>query len=370
MRKRLSRVLKNRIFIFILGGLILGSAGVLAATYFPSSDVTYDNSSSGLSSTDVQGAIDELYNECFPPEPPTAGNQILDKVEVVNNGDGLYKDEYEDGRYLYKGKNPNNYIKLSNAMYRIVSIESDGTIKVVKEDSVVKMAYDLVNNNRYNASGYCNSSEHGCNIWGSNRTMLNSAGENINYMVRSHGDEQAYPLPNNEASLNTYLNTTFYYSIPEPTKSKIAKHYFNVGITVSGSEDIKETLDGEKEYKWEGYVAVINISDYIRASSDKNCTSGYNYVDVIGGSCNQNNYLSKNDIRFWTLGINSLGDYGDQNKYTMRVNTVYNGYISECALGNCTWAEYDEVYAYPVFYLKKDITLNGAGTKSDPYVIE
>ena len=63
MRKRLSRVLKNRIFIFILGGLILGSAGVLAATYFPSSDVTYDNSSSGLSSTDVQGAIDELYNE-------------------------------------------------------------------------------------------------------------------------------------------------------------------------------------------------------------------------------------------------------------------------------------------------------------------
>ena len=33
-------------------------------------------------------------------------------------------------------------------------------------------------------------------------------------------------------------------------------------------------------------------------------------------------------------------------------------------------SEYDEVYAYPVFYLKKDITLNGAGTKSDPYVIE
>ena len=42
-------------------GLIFGTAGVYAATYFPSDDVTYDNSESGLSSTDVQGAIDELY---------------------------------------------------------------------------------------------------------------------------------------------------------------------------------------------------------------------------------------------------------------------------------------------------------------------
>ena len=44
--------------------LIVGIAGVSAATYFPSGDVTYDNKESGLSSTDVQGAIDELYTTC------------------------------------------------------------------------------------------------------------------------------------------------------------------------------------------------------------------------------------------------------------------------------------------------------------------
>ena len=37
-------------------------------TYFPSNQVTYENSESGMQATDVQGAIDELYNTCFPPK--------------------------------------------------------------------------------------------------------------------------------------------------------------------------------------------------------------------------------------------------------------------------------------------------------------
>ena len=58
------KIFKNRIFIFVLGVFIASSISVLAATYFESSAVTYDNTESGLSSTNVQGAIDELYNEC------------------------------------------------------------------------------------------------------------------------------------------------------------------------------------------------------------------------------------------------------------------------------------------------------------------
>ena len=34
-----------------------------------------------------------------------AGEQLLDKVNTVTSGEGLYKDEYED-RYFYKGANP------------------------------------------------------------------------------------------------------------------------------------------------------------------------------------------------------------------------------------------------------------------------
>ena len=48
---------------------------------------------------------------------------------VVTSGDGLYKDTTETGRCVYKGANPNNYITLGSDMYRIIAVESDGTLK-------------------------------------------------------------------------------------------------------------------------------------------------------------------------------------------------------------------------------------------------
>ena len=64
MKTKLKKVFNNKIFMFIFGGLLFSAVSVYAITYFPSNQVTYDNSSSKLSSTNVQGAIDELYNTC------------------------------------------------------------------------------------------------------------------------------------------------------------------------------------------------------------------------------------------------------------------------------------------------------------------
>ena len=51
-------------------GLVLGLISVpavYAANTIYAKNVTYDNSSSGLSSTNVQDAIDETYDKCFQP---------------------------------------------------------------------------------------------------------------------------------------------------------------------------------------------------------------------------------------------------------------------------------------------------------------
>ena len=55
---------------------------------------------------------------------------------VVNEGDGLYKDEYEDGKYTYKGADPNNYITFNNEIWRIISIGADNTIKIMQNESI------------------------------------------------------------------------------------------------------------------------------------------------------------------------------------------------------------------------------------------
>ena len=52
-----------KILIGVLIGLIISLGGAYAATTIAGSSVTYSNSSSGLSSTTVQGAIDELYTK-------------------------------------------------------------------------------------------------------------------------------------------------------------------------------------------------------------------------------------------------------------------------------------------------------------------
>lgn len=51
-------------------------------------------------------------------------------------------DTTENNRYIYKGADPNNYIVLSNELYRIISLESDNKIKVIKEKSIGTMKYD------------------------------------------------------------------------------------------------------------------------------------------------------------------------------------------------------------------------------------
>ena len=55
MKEKTKEFLKKYLIGFILGFVSVGIVAVYAATYFPSNDVTYDNTESGLSSTNVQG---------------------------------------------------------------------------------------------------------------------------------------------------------------------------------------------------------------------------------------------------------------------------------------------------------------------------
>ena len=87
MKEKIKKFFKNKIFFFILGVFVCGTAGVYAATYFPSVDVTYDNGASGLNSTNVQGAIDELYNTC---KTASSGNNNFKSLVFVDNYDMIY----------------------------------------------------------------------------------------------------------------------------------------------------------------------------------------------------------------------------------------------------------------------------------------
>ena len=138
--KKLKKIFQTKLFYFILGIFVCGTVSVWAQTYFPSNDVSYDNKASGLESTDVQGAIDELYKTCTAK---SAGDQIIENAQ-------LEKDPYEC-RYFFTGANPNNYITFNNetAGWRIISIECDGSIKIIRNNNIVEKIWDSSDSNNW-----------------------------------------------------------------------------------------------------------------------------------------------------------------------------------------------------------------------------
>lgn len=76
-------------------------------------------------------ATDSLNNKNIVKRTVTV-EQTLDKLVKKDTGKSL----------IYNDTNPNNYIKFSNMMFRIVGLNSDGTVRIVSEESAGAVNYD------------------------------------------------------------------------------------------------------------------------------------------------------------------------------------------------------------------------------------
>ena len=93
------------IFSFLLGGIICSSVGVYALTQIMASAIGYDNTSSNLTSTNVQGAINELEtkaNNWLNPE--SYGMSMVPSKNIILFNEGLIF--RKDGQtYLVRNNN-------------------------------------------------------------------------------------------------------------------------------------------------------------------------------------------------------------------------------------------------------------------------
>ena len=307
----MKKILKNRIFIFALGILISSSISVLAQTYFPSNDVTYDNTQSGLSSNNVQEAIDELYEECT--KVPAPGDTILDSVDVVTSGDGLYEDTYEKGRYFYKGKNVNNYIIFNNEVWRIISIESDKTIKIMRDASIGNRKWD----------------DPTLNNW------------------------------TRPASLNTYLNGSYLTGTLNSTaQSQIVAKDWSIGEVAINDTSLSSSIEDENSSKWNGKVALITSSEYIRSNSNQSSCGNMNQL-WNSTTCNNTTWMYNSSISNW---------------WTLSPNAGYSGTVfSVGSSGNFgySFTNTTDRPVRPAVYLSSSVQIiGGNGSSETPYQIK
>ena len=310
MNEKIKEFLKKYLIGFIIGVITTFSISVIAATYFPSKDVTYDNKESGLESQNIQGAIDEIYGICTTPS--TAGDWVLKKEPIVDSGDGLYKDEYEEGKYTYKGANPNNYVTFNDekAGWRIISINSDGKIKIMKIASIRNRIWDGSNSNNWNRP----------------------------------------------ADINTYLNGYYYNSLTSTSQSQIVEETYYVGTVTSGN-DIQDQISEEKAVTSKIKVALPTLSEYLRSNSNTSNCRTVALVNQNYNTCKNTTWMFNSD-NWWTMSASahSTGAVFDVNSY----GSIDDNYS---VIGSIFGTR-------PTLYLNSNIKLSGSGTESDPYVIE
>lgn len=236
------------------------------------------------------------------------------QIEIVESGDGLYKDDSEETKYIYKGTNPNNYIKWNGELWRIVSI-SDQQVKLVK-------AIPLEDLQPFNED-------------------LNNQWENT--------------------SLREYLNTTYLNKFSAKEKQQILSVPFYVGAIEYNNDNLQQQITDEQSAVWVGQVGLITASEFLKANENVvQCgtllDNNRNY-----NVCRDTNWLlsdSKDQyISWWTMTPSKLFD-----TYSFVVNQNYGELLYNMVAMN---------YAVrPVISIDlRDNVLVGTGTKEVPYEI-
>ena len=130
----MKKILKSRLFTFALGLIVAGSIGVCAYT-ISSSDVSYDNSTSGLEADNVNDALDNLYDMAA-----NAGS-TLSIVELGTAASYNISELYPDIDYT-KLTLDNFFYKISDRAFGNVTSNMRGSSSAAFGVSAPTVSYD------------------------------------------------------------------------------------------------------------------------------------------------------------------------------------------------------------------------------------
>ncbi len=319
---------------------------------------------------------------------PTASEYLVENASSCNNDGELVEDPNETGRYIYRGANPCNYLTLGSDAYRIMSIESDGTLKVIKTAPIGSKIFDPGYSSKITVTGatkatstttgtryssvstdYCYvsfaSNSNGCKVWGSADTMRDSNGTLLKdtaggaKMPKEAGSSTTYNLPADEAYINYYLNNEYLNSLSY--KELIETHSFDVGPVASTSgQSLVTDISQAHAYTWQGKVGLMTVIDYVKANTNTSlCGTVYLNTRSAGNyaTCKTTNWLVPASGWLWTMSPRSLSD-------PYRVWYGYSNGSLDIGFAHNTFD------VRPVLYLSSDIKIEGNGTStSDAYTI-
>lgn len=236
---------------------------------------------------------------------------LTDKIKnskLDEYGNGVYQ---MNGEYVYRGDDVKNFVLFNDQVWRIVKVDSNGNIELVYDEdkNVYKTAWD----SKYNSE------------------VNRNYGVNTDYLL---------------SDIRKYLVDFYENNFSDESKAKIISKNICIGTKkIDEADDISKECSITRDEK----VGLLVISDYTRASLDRECTR----YDVP--SCINRNYFSRSDIDTWLLNAVSDNNY---EVYYMSGNIG----VARASMNR---------KVYPVIYLSNDtMVLDGDGTYKNIYKVK
>lgn len=231
--------------------------------------------------------------------------------KIAQTGDGLYEMNNE---LVYRGQNPNNYVKFNDEIWRIVKIDENNSIRLIitelEEDDEL---YDIWDD-RYNTE---KESKYGINNFALSRALI--------------------------------LTKDLYNKKYQQYQNLLSKYDLCYGkraddnTTKNGSLECNEILTNE-------YIGILPLYDYLNASLDGLCTTS------VSKECQNYNYLVNDDFSWWTMTGNLKSTY---HVYSIS----YRGEVESDYASDRNMIRY-------VIALNSDVLYaSGDGTYENPYIV-
>ncbi len=265
----------------------------------------------------AEGECDvRAYKECLGIASDEATEAGLIISEVIKDkfdagASDIQRDPTDNKRYIYVGNNPNNYIYYSGRLWRIISVEPDGNLKLLDYTFDESRSWDLSTDKKWDIS-----------------------------------------------SLKNYLNNDYLTKIADKTKMISGKWIYTLVSkteSLSGKVSINEFTAQEKGQEKTSslyaQVGLLSIGDYIKATTNNSCRN-----EMIGTEgCIS--WLSQ--YPGWTINI-------DKDL----VNRSYAFYFNNSSsIAEQSTMEVNDFY--PVIFIDRNsMYLKGEGTIDDYYALK
>ena len=252
------------------------------------------------------------YLECGEYTTKTLASQIiadslLQDKDALDYKSGLYSVGDE---YIFKGKNVNNYVSFGGITWRILKIDSNGNLRLIKSTpEKSKIQWDT----KFNAEADRN--------YGVNSYVTSTLAEELNTSYKGFKKENRKHLVPQDVCVG-----------------KRKREQLGIGLEI----DCAEVLKGQ-------YISVMNLSDFPMASLDENCNA------INSGSCTNFNYLLEGFNTVWTT--NAVAD------------NTYEVYYMGPGMANIDRARQKNYYYWIIHVNGNELYQSGDGTVNNPYTI-